>query len=135
MSQILKDAIQNMLRTEVSTTYVNINSRMEHAIMGIADESGELISILLKARFYNKPVDMSHYKDELGDILWYLCLAADELAKHENKTPEEIFQEILNINRAKLKIRYPNKYSNEQATNRDLGQETQAVQNENTKTD
>lgn len=129
MNAFLEESLANMRRTETSTTYANMDSRMEHAIMGIADESGELTSIMLKARFYNKPVDFTHYKDELGDLWWYLCLAVDDLAEKENKNPEEVFQEILNINKAKLSIRYPVKYSNEQATSRDIKQEKNAIHN------
>ena len=123
----IEESVSNMLRTEVSTTYANMDSRMEHAIMGIADESGELTSIMLKARFYNKPIDIPHYKDELGDLWWYLCLAVDDLAKSEGKNPIEVFRELLKINKAKLAIRYPEKYSNDQALCRDLRQEKSAV--------
>ena len=79
------------------------------------------------SKYYNQPVNTAEYKDELGDIWWYICLAVDDLAKTENKTPEEIFQEILSINKAKLKVRYPEKYSHELARNRELSAEKDAV--------
>ncbi len=127
MNDFIKESVKNMLRTEVSTTYKNVRSRMEHAIMGFIDESGELAEMMLRARFYNQPIDITHYKDELGDLWWYLCLAVDDIAEAENKTVEEVFYEILNINKAKLKIRYPDKYSDEQARTRNLEKEEDAV--------
>lgn len=128
MNDFLQKAIKNMNRTECSTTYMtNIGNRMRHAIMGIAEESGELIEILLQATFYNKPLDVPHYKDELGDLLWYLMLAIDDLAQKENRTTDEIAEEILAINSAKLHIRYPEEYSDEQAKVRDLKAEKNAV--------
>lgn len=128
MDSFIQESIKNMQRTETSTTYSRIRARMLHAIMGIADESGELVEIMLRARFYDQPVDITHYKNELGDLWWYLCLAVDDLAETENKTPEEIFREILSINRAKLLARYPEKYSDEQARERNLDAEKEAVQ-------
>ncbi len=116
-----------MLRTEISTTYANIRQRTLHAMMGIADEAGELIKMMLRSIYYNQRVDVTEYKDELGDIWWYLCLAVDDLAKAENKTVDEVFQEILDINKAKLKVRYPDKYSDKQARCRDLRTEKHAV--------
>ncbi len=127
MENFIEKAVKNMLRTEQSTTYKNIGPRMLHAIMGIADESGELTNIMLQATYYNKPVDIPHYKDELGDLLWYFCLAIEDIARTENKTPEEVANEILSINQAKLKVRYPDKYSNENALHRDLKTEQDAV--------
>ncbi|KKM18721.1 hypothetical protein LCGC14_1662820 [marine sediment metagenome] len=128
MNTFLDDSIQNMRRTETSTTYANIRSRMLHAIMGIADEAGELNEMMLRATFYNKRINITHYKEELGDLWWCLCLAVDDLAETEDKTPEKIFQEILSINKAKLKIRYPEKYSNTQACVRDLDAEKHAIE-------
>ncbi len=119
-------AIKNMRRTECSTTFC-MRSKMRHAIMGLADESGELIKIMLKATYYNQTVDPTHYKDELGDILWYFCLAIDDLAEFEGVSPELIATEILAINKAKLLQRYPEGYSHKQARDRDVKEEQKAI--------
>ncbi len=128
MFGFLVESINNMKRTEVSVTHhEHINNRMLHAIIGIADESGELVEMMLRSTFYNKPINITDYKDELGDLWWYICLAVDDLAKQENKKPAEIFREILDINKAKLLIRYPEGYSDKQALDRNLKKENDAV--------
>ena len=127
MDKFISDSITNMLRTETSTTYKNIDTRMLHAMLGIADEAGEFIEMILRATFYNQRIDMDHYKEELGDLWWSLCLAVDDLAEKENKTPIEVFYEILAINKAKLEARYPDGYSNDKACCRDLRKEKYAI--------
>ncbi|KKM10366.1 hypothetical protein LCGC14_1721940 [marine sediment metagenome] len=129
MNTFIKDSIENMLRTETSTTFANIRQRMLHAMIGFADEGGEFIKMVLRATFYNQPVDIADYKEELGDLWWNLCLAVYDLAESEKCTPEEIFREILDINKAKLKVRYPEKYSNIQARIRDIPAEKRAIHN------
>ncbi|KKM67867.1 hypothetical protein LCGC14_1466870 [marine sediment metagenome] len=135
MDTFIKDSVENMLHTEVSTTFANIGQRMLHAMLGIADEAGELIKMMLRSTYYNQTINMNDYKDELGDIWWYLCLAVDELAKTENKTPEDVFREILNINKAKLKVRYSDIYTHERARNRDIVSEKTAIHKEAAKTE
>ena len=125
--KFISDSITNMLRTETSTTYKNIDTRMLHAMLGIADEAGEFIEMILRATFYNQRIDMDHYKEELGDLWWCLCLAVDDLAEKENKTAIEMFYEILAINKAKLEARYPDGYSNEKANIRNLQKEKCAI--------
>lgn len=129
MNNFIKESVKNMLRTETSTTYANIGNRRLHAMIGIADEGGEFIEMVLRATFYNQPINTEHYKEELGDLWWCFCLAVDELSEAENKTVEDTFQEILDINKAKLKVRYPSKYSNAQARVRNLDTEKDAIHN------
>ena len=120
-------AVQNMRRTEVSTTFSNLRQRQRHAMIGLADEAGELTKLMLRADFYNKPVDPLDYKTELGDLLWYFCLAIDDLAQFEGVSPELIAHEILRINKVKLLARYPEKYSHEQARDRNVEKEQEAI--------
>jgi len=129
MEDFVTEAVKNMRRTEVSTTYAgHMRNRMRHAMIGLVDESGELTKMMLRADYYNQPISIPEYKDELGDILWYLCLAIDDLADAEDKLSQDVFWEILNINSAKLHVRYPEKYSDEQARTRNLDAEKTAVE-------
>ncbi len=128
MEDFLTQAVRNMRRTECSITFNNIRPRMRHAVAGIVDEAGEISNFVLKADFYNKPVDVTAYKDELGDLLWYWSLAVDDLADAEGVSPEVIAAEILAVNKAKLMVRYPEKYSNEQAIDRDKDAEQEAIE-------
>ncbi len=126
MDRILK-GVEIMKRTETSKTY-KINPRLQHAILGIADEAGEFICALKAAIYYDKPLDLLNLKEELGDTWWYISLAIDELARIERKDALQLFDEILAMNDAKLKARYPEKYSNEKAKQRDLDKEREVME-------
>ncbi len=127
MEDFLTQAIKNMRRTEVSTTYSNVRPRMRHAVAGFIDEAAELSKLVLRADFYNQPIDAVKFKDELGDMLWYFCLAIDDLAENEGISPEVIAAEVLAVNTAKLMVRYPCKYSNERAQTHDKEAEENAI--------
>lgn len=58
-------------------------------------------------------------KEELGDKLWYAALALDEL--------KSTFEETMEANIKKLRARYPNKFTEEDAINRDLEKERAAL--------
>lgn len=66
--------------------------------LGLGGETGEVLEIIKKAKRDLKPVDVSHLKEELGDVVWYvanLCTAYG-LA----------LEEVLDFNVAKLCERY-----------------------------
>lgn len=90
-------------------------SRLLHAAMGIATEAGEFMDPLKKALFYGKEVDEVNLKEEIGDILWYIGIACDAL----DTTVELEMARVL----AKLQVRYPDKFEDYLATNRDLAAE------------
>lgn len=67
--------------------------------LGLAGESGEVADIVKKAVFHKKvAVDSERVKDELGDILWYIAVLADELGL--------TLAEIMCHNVAKLRARH-----------------------------
>lgn len=90
--------------------------RLLHAAMGLCTESGELLDNLKKHFFYGKPIDRTNLIEEAGDLLWYVAILADVLGM---KTFNEIFQR----NIAKLKTRYPEKFTEEKAENRNITEE------------
>jgi NTP pyrophosphatase (non-canonical NTP hydrolase) len=67
-----KDYIKKALRTErkdydfVATR--NITPRIEHAIMGLVTEAGELMDAIKKAKIYGKDLDLVNLVEELGDV-------------------------------------------------------------------
>lgn len=101
-------------RTE-SLNYYPQNHRLEHAIDGLATEAGELLDAMKKAKYYGKELDLTNLKEEGGDMLWYLALMFDELGTS--------FEEEMARNNAKLKARFPEKFTQEGALVRDLGKE------------
>lgn len=88
------------------------NIRLLHAAIGVATEAGELLDAMKKSLFYGKPLDEVNYREEGGDILWYLAIAFDEL--------RTTFEQEMGINIDKLKARYGDKFSAARALKRDL---------------
>jgi NTP pyrophosphatase (non-canonical NTP hydrolase) len=89
--------------------------RLLHAGLGMTTESGEFVDTLKKFIFYGKPLDLTNLKEELGDLMWYIGLACDTLGISLN--------EVLTSNIEKLKKRYPEKFTEEKALNRDIDNE------------
>jgi NTP pyrophosphatase (non-canonical NTP hydrolase) len=83
-----------------------------HAAAGVCTEGGELMDVFKKFHFYGKPIDWVNVQEEIGDVLWYLALAC-----RASGTSLEVIAEK---NIAKLKARYPEKFTNFRAINRDL---------------
>lgn len=73
--------------------------RLVLAALGLAGETGEFVEMVKKHRFHALPLDRQKASKELGDVLWYLTLAADSLGL-------ELF-DIATENLAKLDARYP----------------------------
>lgn len=96
-------------------------TRLLHSILGILDEAGELAKALKKTIFYGKDLDVVNVAEELGDLLWYIALMANAL--------DLSLEEIAEKNIAKLKVRFPDKYSDVCAAeeNRNRSSERKAV--------
>jgi len=90
-----------------------------HAAMGLSSDAGEFTDCIKKFAIYNKPFDMYNAVEELGDCLWFIALACDTLG---------ISMEAVAIrNIEKLKLRYPDKYSDTAAiarADKDEGEKT-----------
>jgi len=87
--------------------------RLLHGAMGLCTESAEFLDAMKKYLFYNKQLDAVNLREECGDLFWYLAILADELG-------EANFTNMLQTNIAKLRARYPEKFTEEKAQNRDL---------------
>lgn len=81
--------------------------RLVHASLGLATETGEVTTEVKRAAIYGKPVDTEHVAEELGDLLWYIALAANAIGAD--------LDAIAAANIEKLRIRFPEKYSDEAA--------------------
>lgn len=87
-----------------------------NAAIGLGSESGEVLE-LVKKRFFHghewTPQTQEHLKKELGDSAWYwvLCCWAHDIDPAE----------VLAMNIAKLKARYPEGFSTERSVNRAPG--------------
>lgn len=118
MQEFIKDAI----RTE-SPNFYPPNHRILHAAVGCVTESGEMLDALKKNMFYGKELDVVNVKEEAGDLLWYLAILFDELGTSFEDEAERVIN--------KLKTRFPDKFTEELAENRNLKQERKVLENNN----
>jgi len=118
-----KQFIEQALRTESSNfnlTSPYSHERLIHAAFGMQTESAEFTDALKKSLFYGKQLDTVNLKEELGDLLWYVAIAMDEL---DTDFSTEFTRVI-----GKLQARYPDKYSNINAESRDLDKERSVLE-------
>lgn len=94
-------------------------TRLVHAGLGLCTETGELQDLIKKTLFYDAAFTQAHIIEELGDVLWYVAIAADALGVS--------MDEIMKVNIDKLKVRYPEKFTKEKALNRDLEKEKEVL--------
>lgn len=103
------------------TRSIFTNTRLIHAVMGMVTEVGELADVLKKHFFYGKPPDGAHMDEEVGDLMWYVALYCN--ARGVKLT------DILAANNRKLRTRYPEKFTEYDALNRDPDKEAAALDN------
>lgn len=114
-----EEYITKVLRTE-SPSFSRVNKRLLHSCLGVADEGGEYAKAIKRSLFYDRPLDVANVKEELGDLLWYIALAVDELGT--------TFEELMDLNIAKLMKRYPEQFTAELAEKRNLLKEREALE-------
>ncbi len=90
-------------------------SDIMHAMLGCVTEAGELAEHVRDVLGGAKPLDRTNLVEEFGDQLWYIALGLRAL-------PSD-FEEAFAVNIAKLRKRFPDKFTTEAALNRDLGGE------------
>lgn len=94
-----------------------------HGILGIASEAGELLEELIEAKLTDREVNKTDgkgsVKEESGDVMWYQGV----ILRYIGST----FEQVAGSNIAKLKARYPGKFTEENAVNRNLDEEAKAL--------
>ncbi len=115
-----QEYIENVMRTESANFCPNnISSRTQHAIIGLVTEAGEAMDAVKKSLFYNQPFDRTNLKEELGDALWYIAVAC--------QTNGWTMEEVMEANIRKLRVRYPEKFTEQDAEHRNLDEERGAL--------
>lgn len=108
--------------------YLKVQERMSdpkfaqlmHAAMGMVTEAGEFMDALKKHAMYGKPIDDTNLLEEIGDQLWYQALALRVLGS--------TFGAEMGRNIAKLRARFPHKFTEHDALNRDLDNERRVLE-------
>jgi NTP pyrophosphatase (non-canonical NTP hydrolase) len=87
--------------------------RVLNGALGLSGEAGEFNDLLKKHYFQGHPLDREHLAKELGDILWYIAIAADAIGYD--------LETIAYMNVRKLQVRYPNGFEADRSLNRAAG--------------
>jgi NTP pyrophosphatase (non-canonical NTP hydrolase) len=101
---------------------------MLHCLIGMITETIELATPFINyfcapsntIKSFKNKLDLANIVEELGDLHWYMSQFIDELNLDHNV--------ILEKNIAKLKTRYPEKFTSENAINRDLEAERKTLE-------
>ena len=101
----LDDYQRDALRT------VNGEPQLAMVALGLTGESGEFADIVKKHLFHGHDLDKDKAIKELGDVLWYVAVAA--------KTLGVSLEDVAQINVDKLRKRYPDGFAQNRSINRD----------------
>lgn len=94
-------------------------TRLDNAARGLANDAGELSKAVGRWLEYGQPLDRANVVEEIGDCLWRLAQAAEAIGG--------TLEEAMRANIAKLRKRYPERYSDELAANRNHAEERKAL--------
>jgi NTP pyrophosphatase (non-canonical NTP hydrolase) len=92
--------------------------RINHSIVGLAGEVGELAQLLERWVYYGQSLSVPDVEEEVGDCLWYIALLCNAVGIPMERAMER--------NIAKLKARFPHKFTEEAAAKRDPAAERKA---------
>lgn len=109
------------LHKEQYANLSNSDIRIIHCIIGILTEAAELSEIAVKLLTDGR-VDYINLIEEIGDCAWYSALGIDECSKILKSDID-----VLNINIEKLKQRYPCKFTEENAIDRNISKEAETL--------
>lgn len=121
--QVIVDQVSDQDMRIGATVDQFASARLLHAAMGCVTESGELLDQMKKHLVYGKPLDETNFKEELGDILWYIQLACNVLGTS--------FSQLMLQNAAKLKVRFGDRFDFDKVLNRDLDAERAVLEAHN----
>ena len=101
------------MRTASGVTSASNENLILNGAMGLCGESGEIIDLLKKNMFQGHDIDKEHLAKECGDVLWYLAILAKGLGYK--------LDEIAEMNKAKLRKRYPDGFETDKSLHRSEG--------------
>ena len=93
-----------------------------HSAIGIATEAGEFLTDIEHWLWYGQKMDRVNMLAEIGDALWYIAEACNALGVS--------LESVMEANIAKLRQRYPERYTDLQAAeqNRDRSAEREVLE-------
>lgn len=109
----LNEYQKEAMRTVSGIVEINSENLMLEGAMGLNGEAGEVIDILKKYMFQGHDLYQDRVAKECGDCLWYLAI----LAKGAGYTLDEIAE----MNKEKLRKRYPDGFEEGRSLHRAIG--------------
>lgn len=107
------------LRPDTLEDELAIHPRVAHGLIGVATEASELLEVL-DSGINGRGIDRTNVLEELSDCLWYHAILDDSLELDH-------YQGLTNVIH-KLRKRYPDKFTAENALNRDLDAERKELE-------
>lgn len=99
----------------------NINTRIFHGIFGIFTEATELMEAFQKVSAFGQEFDYVNIQEEIADGGgWYTAILLDEMGANFNDVLARVIK--------KLQARYPEKFTSENAINRDVAAERKILE-------
>ena len=115
---LIDEYLKNTERTRSQLNNTQLDNI--HMALGLVTEAGELADVFKKNLAYNKPIDWINVQEEIGDLLWYIA----GLCNINNFNLDAILQNNID----KLRKRYPEKFTENEAINRNLEQERKILE-------
>ena len=78
---------------------LGLPDRLLDAAAGLAEEAGEVLGLVRKHRMQGRPLDRDRLREELGDALWCIAIAAQSAGMP--------LDEVAAANVEKLRARHP----------------------------
>lgn len=115
----IKEYQESSKRTNADLGSVLMNEL--HMVLGMQTEVAEIADVYKKHIAYGRDLDLVNVKEEIGDLMFYVVNLCN--------THNWDLRDIMKTNIDKLKARYPEKFTNENAINRNLDVERQILEN------
>ena len=110
---------QSIEKMDLNRKFGTVEIDIAHAALGLMSEAAEVLEEIVKAFVEGRPFDLTNLREEAGDVLWYEALLL--------RSVESTFEAEGARNLNKLKKRYPEKFTSEDALNRDLAGEQKVL--------
>ncbi|GAA0178512.1 nucleoside triphosphate pyrophosphohydrolase family protein [Clostridium sediminicola] len=88
----------------------NLKECLSLGAMGISGEAGEVTDYIKKVVYHSHEMSKENLVKELGDVLWYITYLAETVGYK--------LEDIAEINKNKLRKRYPDGWDEERSINR-----------------
>lgn len=98
--------VERMSKSELPT-----DQKLVEGCLGLAGEVGEVVDLVKKWMFHGHELDINAIIDELGDVLFYICMLCNTLGMD--------LSEVCYSNIAKLRARYPEGFDSERSIHRE----------------